>query len=79
MLPSVADYTQTLSELGKTTTPTQNEIDKSMTVNNINTVREISLASSATSPELTPAINLQSVDIHAVTSLTDSARIAAID
>jgi len=108
MLPSVADYTQTLSELGKTTTPTQNEIGTSMTadevvsidlrseiketncnqvdnesmnmstVNNVNTVSEISLASSATSPELTPVIEQQPVDIHAVTSLTDSARIAVL-
>ena len=108
MLPSVADYTQTLSDLGKATTPTQNEIDTSMTVddvasndlssetketncnqvddesmnmstvNNVNTVSEISLSSSATSPKLTPVIDPQPVDIHAVTSLTDSARIAVL-
>lgn len=105
MLPSVADYTQTLGELGKAKIPTQNEIDTSMTtaevvsidsssemketngnqvdnesinigtVNNVNTVSEISLASSA---DLTPVIDPQFVDIHAVTSLTDSARIAVL-
>jgi len=108
MLPSVADYTQTLSELGKTTTPTQNEMDSCITAgevvsidlscdtretncnqadnesmnvstaNNVNTVSDINLASSVKPAELSGAIVHQSVDIHAVTSLTDSARIAVL-
>jgi len=105
MLPSVAHYAMKLSDLGKLTTPIQNEIDTSMTkgevvsitssheikethcnqkdnenmntstVNSVNTVSEIRAVSSA---EQGPVFEHDTVDIHAVTSLGDSARIAAL-
>ncbi|NQZ50309.1 MAG: hypothetical protein HRT95_09020 [Moritella sp.] len=100
MLPNVAYYAMKLSELGKVTTPTQNEVDTSMTkdevvsiefsnkmdnesmnictVNNVNKESEMNVISSAKSSAPSAIIDVQSTDIHAITSLSDSARIAVL-
>ncbi|PHR55779.1 MAG: hypothetical protein COA47_13620 [Robiginitomaculum sp.] len=108
MLPNVAYYAMKLSELGKVTTPTQNEVDTSMTkdevvsiefsskikevncnkmdnesmnictVDNVNKESEMNVISSAKSSAQSAIIDDPSTDIHAVTSLSDSARIAVL-
>ena len=53
-------------------------MDGTNTKDSTNTVSEINIASSAKSSAQSAVINHQSADIHAVTSLTDSARIAVL-